>query len=50
MVAGIRRDLERMAKGEFDAADKAFIIRGDLAFWRDAATLGNELVGELHGV
>jgi hypothetical protein len=50
MTTGIRRDLERMAKGEFDVAGKIFIIKQDLEIWREAVLLGNELVAELRQV
>jgi len=47
MVAGIRRDLERMANREVSVSGKATMIREDLAIWTEAVSLGNELVTEL---
>jgi hypothetical protein len=50
ILTGIRRDLERMANGELNAAGKASVIAEDLAIWQEAVALGNQLMADLRRV
>ena len=51
-VQGIKLDIDRMANGEFDddLRAKAFLVRQDVALWKDADTVANAVLAELRAI
>ena len=49
-VAGIRVDLERITEDGLNVSFKASLVREDLALWKEAVQLGEQLVRELQEI